>query len=367
MKTDQYSPLKVLHHHDRLELLRWGDQPAPTQVQLVISDLCNHDCEFCAFRMSGYTSNELFKVVEPDGTVNNNPRRMIPLEKVLEILDDCEAMGVRAVQITGGGEPTVHPQHEQIFQAVLDRGLELAVVTNGARMSSSLPRVLANAAWVRFSLDAAKPDTYSRVHGTSPETFYRVLMNIRQVCDARSAAMQRTTVGVSYVVTRLNAGEIVDAAMAARSLGVDNFRVSAMFNPDGTLYYPEALTARIRESCEAASKLSTGTFRFINCFDDRYDDLAQGRPDYQRCGYQHFNTYIAGDLNVYRCCVTAYNPRGLVGSLQQQRFRELWESQAKRDSYEHFDARGCERCMFNAKNRVIDYALQPSPQDVNFV
>jgi hypothetical protein len=40
-------------------------------------------------------------------------------------------MGVKAVQITGGGEPTAHPRHADIFRAVLDRGLDLALVTNG--------------------------------------------------------------------------------------------------------------------------------------------------------------------------------------------------------------------------------------------
>jgi hypothetical protein len=65
--------------------------------------------------------------------------------------------------------------------------------------------------------------------------------------------------------------------------------------------------------------------------------------------------------------VTSFSPRGLVGSLKAQRFRELWESQAKRDGYAAFDARGCERCMFNGKNRVIQYALEADPAHVNFV
>jgi MoaA/NifB/PqqE/SkfB family radical SAM enzyme len=169
------------------------------------------------------------------------------------------------------------------------------------------------------------------------------------------------------VVTRENYQEIANTAMAARSLGVDNFRVSAMFNPEGSDYYSSAMLKETREQLATAAGLSSSTFQMIDCFEDRYADLAEGRPDYQQCGYQHFNTYIAGDLNVYRCCVTAYNPRGLVGSLQNQTFRQLWESQAKQQSYATFDARGCDRCMFNNKNRVINYATESSPADVDFV
>ena len=80
---------------------------APAQVQLILSDLCNHDCSFCAYRLSGYTSNMNFADV--DG--NKNPRRMIPTEKALEIVKDCSTLGVQGLQFTGGGEPTVHPDH----------------------------------------------------------------------------------------------------------------------------------------------------------------------------------------------------------------------------------------------------------------
>jgi hypothetical protein len=37
--------------------------------------------------MSGYTTNELFKVVHPEsGEINNNPNRKISYEKCIEIL-----------------------------------------------------------------------------------------------------------------------------------------------------------------------------------------------------------------------------------------------------------------------------------------
>jgi molybdenum cofactor biosynthesis enzyme MoaA len=94
--------------------------------------------------MDGYSSNVLFKVLQPDGTSDNNPKRFIPREKCLEILDDCVEMGVGAVQITGGGEPTVHADHPEIFRAVIDRGLDLALVTNGWAMRESALTLVAS-------------------------------------------------------------------------------------------------------------------------------------------------------------------------------------------------------------------------------
>lgn len=101
--TARYSALKAMKYPDRLEAIRSGGFAGPVHVQIILSDLCNQNCAFCAFRDPGYSSSQLFHV---DG--NYNPNRMLPFDKVTEILDDC--VGVKAVQYTGGGEPTVHPR-----------------------------------------------------------------------------------------------------------------------------------------------------------------------------------------------------------------------------------------------------------------
>ncbi len=76
-KKEAYSPFKVVHHMDMIDQLRNGDQPVPSQVQLVISDVCNHDCSFCAYRMSGYTSNQNFGILdEQSQQIENNLRRL---------------------------------------------------------------------------------------------------------------------------------------------------------------------------------------------------------------------------------------------------------------------------------------------------
>lgn len=361
-----YSALKVIHHPDRLDVLRDGGQPAPVQVQLVISDLCNQSCGFCAYRWEGYTSNELFKVIRPDGTANHNPNRMIPFEKIAEILDDCRDMGVKAVQVTGGGEPTVHPRHADVFRAVLDRGLDLALVTNGIAFREETFESLTRAKWVRVSIDAGNAATYAATRRVHPWQFNRVRDNVYRLAKLRDHEQSSMVLGVGFVVTRDNWREVVDAATLARDLGADNIRISAVFQPDDEDYFTD-FYSQASDLCREAESLSGPGFRVFNNFGDRIGDLCQHEPDYSFCGYQHFSTYVGADLNVYRCCVQAYNPRGLVGSIKDRRFRDLWESEAKREDYRTFDARGCERCMFNGKNRTIGYALAKEPAHVNFV
>jgi intein/homing endonuclease/MoaA/NifB/PqqE/SkfB family radical SAM enzyme len=58
----------------------------------------------CAYRMSGYTSNQLFQTVEGQSRKARNPNRQIPREKLLEIIDDCAEMGVKSIQFSLWGE-----------------------------------------------------------------------------------------------------------------------------------------------------------------------------------------------------------------------------------------------------------------------
>lgn len=350
-----YSPFKIVHHMDRLEILKNGGQPNPVHVQLIISDLCNENCRFCAYRMDGYTSNQLFGEKRDDGTIDNNPKRFVPLEKCLEILDDCVSMGVQAIQITGGGEPTVHPDHARVFQEVLDRGLKLGLVTNGLVLREKVAEQLLRASWVRFSVDAGTEQTYSETRGVGRAAHGKVWRNVREFCGDVNG--ESPLVGIGFVITRDNWHEVVLCAEQAKESGARNFRISAVFQPDDERYF-EGWHQAAAELCREAETLSDDRFRVFNLLGDRISDLKQHRPDYDFCGVQHLTTYIGADLNVYRCCNTAYNQRGLIGSIRDRRFKDLWKSVAKEQDFASFDARGCERCQFNNKNRTILYALE---------
>jgi MoaA/NifB/PqqE/SkfB family radical SAM enzyme len=361
-----YSPLKVFHHQDRLKVLRDGGQPAPIHLEWSLSDLCSHACSFCAFRWDGYPSNELFKIIEPDGRVNHNPNRMISYEKAIEVLDDCAAMGVKAVQFTGGGEPTLHPRHLDIFRAAMDRGLDIALVSHGNIFRPGYVDTMLRAKWVRYSLDAGRSSTYATVRKVPESAFHRTLNNVRDLCDARDVSRSELIIGIGFVVTKENWREVVDAARIAKDVGADNIRISAVFQPDDERYF-EGFHQDVATLCREAAEMTCDGFHVFNNFGDRIGDLKQKSPDYSFCGQQHFTVFLGGDENLYRCCVTSFSPRGLIGSIKHQRLRDLWESDAKHRDYEQFDARGCERCMFNNKNRTINYALAREPAHVNFV
>ena len=367
--TEAYSPFKVVHHMHMIDQLREGEQPIPSQVQLIISDVCNHDCSFCAYRMSGYTSNENFGIVDSiSEQVENNPNRKIPYEKCVEILENCKEMGVKAIQFTGGGEPTTHPDHPKIFQKVIDLGMDLALITNGAILKPDVIDTLVHAKWVRVSVDAGTPEMYSHIRSIKKERFNDTLKNISRLVNAKAkSADTDLLVGVGYVVDQNNFGEIYKLAKIVSEMGVDNMRIGAIFTPEGFEYHRAHHSTVVEQIQRIKEDFQSDTFTIFDAFNDRIDDLIHKSPDYDNCGYMHFDTYIGGDLKVYSCCNNAYSKHGEMGSIEGQSFKEFWMSDEKVNAYNALKASDCKRCMFNAKNKFINYLLTEDPVHVNFV
>ena len=347
---------------------REGKLPsAPKQVQLILSDLCNQDCSFCAYRMSGYTSNQLFIGDSEQAKFgHNNPKRWIPTERALTLIDEIAELGCLSIQFTGGGEPTVHPDHEKIFQQALNHGLRCSLVSNGLRWGRNLDfRILRHFDWVRVSIDAADSESYARTRRTPEAHWQRVWDNVRKFSTCIYSTDSKTVFGLGFVVTPDSYIEISRFAELARNAGVHNVRFTAMFSTEDETPFLKIYDP-IRALIEKAKSFQTDDFKVYDNFGSRFDDLKQHAPDYSFCSYQHYTTYIGGDMQAYRCCVLAYNKRGQMtgGDLSKRSFKDFWQSQERLDDQNALDARGCERCQFNSKNRSLLYVMGNTESDV---
>lgn len=362
-----YSELKSIWWYARDGRLPDG----PKQVQLILSDLCNQDCSFCAYRMTGYSSNELFVgASEKAAYGTNNPKRFIPTDRALRFLDEFKEAGVLAVQFTGGGEPTVHPQHEAIFAKTLDLGLRAALVSNGVKWSDRLiHELLPRFDWVRISIDAGNGASYAKLRNTPLSNWERVWSHVHGLAAAIRETHSACALGLGFVVTPDSWQEIRQFAECAKASGGHNVRFSAMFSPENETPFL-AIHNEIRASiAEARTALEAPGFVIHDNFGSRFADLQQHEPDYSFCPYQYYTAYIGGDMNAYRCCVLAYNKRGLVtadASLKDRSFAEFWKSPERAADMEALDARGCPRCQFGEKNKAMNAILDPNPPHKEF-
>jgi len=341
----------------------------PKQVQVILSDLCNQDCHFCAYRMSGYSSNQLFMGdSEPAKIGHNNPKRMIPRERALALLDEIKSAGCLSVQFTGGGEPTVHPDHEEIFSKALNLGLNCSLVSNGIKWSDNLIKnILPHFDWVRVSVDAADKDSYAATRRVPVAHWDKAWKSVNGLTEAIAIQRAKTTFGLSFVVTPESWPDILQFAYLALDAGVSNVRFTAMFSTDNEEPFLKTYD-RIKLLIDKAKGLATNRFHVYDNFGSRFNDLKQHSPDYRTCSYQHYTTYVGGDLNAYRCCVLAYNKRGKIagGDLKTRRFDEFWNSDDRKKDFDRFNAKGCARCQFNTKNRSVLYLMEDKPEHIQW-
>jgi len=356
-----YAPTKAAWHIDRIADLRAGRQAVPVSIQLIPSDYCNQDCSYCAYRASDGLSVAEFGGPDKAGKHTHNPLRMIPTAKLREILKDAADLGVKSVTWTGGGEPTAHPDHMELFEYALDLGLECSMNTNGVVLRAGWQDVLPRFTYVRFSFDGSTAEEYAAIRQVPLNSFQKVLGNIAAVVNEVKARDTACVVGVGYIVTPQYHASTSRAVELLRDTGVDYARLASMQSTNGSAVYGDQLDAA-RSSVNSACNLARPGFDVVNLFDTA---LGKRMSD-PFCGFQQFVLYVGGNQKIYRCCYVAYSQVGDIGDLKTQSLRQWFESQAKHDAIDSFDARSCDSCPLMEKNEAILAMLNPPPH-VNFV
>jgi MoaA/NifB/PqqE/SkfB family radical SAM enzyme len=124
---------------------------ALTSVDVYISSHCNRRCTYCFLPSDFFTSGMRMSIDGFSGIVNWSRRN-----------------GIKEVTLLGG-EPSLHPSFAEMVCLASDRGLEVRVVTNGARR---FRRLLANGtiradnlARVAVSLDCRDPEVQDEFRG----------------------------------------------------------------------------------------------------------------------------------------------------------------------------------------------------------
>ncbi len=373
-----YSADKISYHPDRINTLKNNSITIPIAVRISISDLCNHDCSFCSFRMENNINNELFPT-NKNNKRQNNPNRMIETKKIKEIIEDISHMGGKSIEFTGGGEPTTHPDHISIFKHSLNLGLEASLITNGELIKEEHHLILSRFSWVRFSIDASQAETWGAIRRKPKKIFSSILNNARSLIKYRNDKKSETLISAGFVICQENWKEIYNAVKLFKEVGFDAVRISAVYNStEISDHFNDFITDASKLCAKAKFDFDDSNFHVANNFDSRLNDLIYGsHPKYKRCWYQEVAPYIGGDLNVYRCCNTAYTSTGLLGSLYKKQFSKLWNEIYKKSLFKNFQAnQECSLCMFNNRNQVIKGLVDEKlpiknsskkPMHVNFI
>lgn len=373
-----YSNSKAVYHTDRIKALQEGKMITPTLLQVDLEAFCNDNCLFCSYRKDEGYNTKMLDLIEIKPTNHNefkpigqpSEKSGFPLEFAEKIPQMMEEAGIPAIEITGGGEPTLWRGFDQLIENLRLRKREIGLVTNGSTLSDARIESLASClTWIRISMDSSNSETHRNVHRTPGHDFDRRVSNIRKLVEQREKQnrVNDMVIGISFVTTPVNFDDLEDAAEFWSKQGVDHIRFTYMFDKQGTagLTYDQIENLKKRLQLLKDQYHNHGRFKIL--FEkDRIDTYSKPNSDFDRCYYQQFVWAIGADAHVYPCCIMKYNEKFSLGNLKEHTLKELIEDFRTHAKILGLDVASCYPCWLRERNKQIGFAVE-RPKHANFV
>jgi MoaA/NifB/PqqE/SkfB family radical SAM enzyme len=309
---------KSLWHLDRLlELKTSGKTSAPVNVEMDLSNRCSLGCSWCHF---GYTHTKGPLTGKREGPADRIAGGdLMETSLAFRILWELGRAGVQSVTFAGGGEPTLHPDFDEIVRAAVNSGLQVGLYTHGGHIDAERAALLkALCTWVYVSLDECTAEEYKRSKGV--DRFDKATAGIANLASADGKA----TVGVGFLIHKENYQHSRQMITLGKALGADYVQ----FRP--TIHYaatepgqPTEDTGWMKAAIERLRVHSKDSFVSLDL--ERFADYQKWQGHgYTTCYWAGMQTVITPNGKVWRCANKREQAGALVGDLTKELFADIW-------------------------------------------
>ena len=270
---------KLAYHYDRVEAWESGESIPPVSVDMALTRACGAMCSFC-YAM----------VQEPQ------ERIAIKTKDALELLDDFAEIGVRGVSLISDGESTLSKAYAPFIKHADEVGIDVGNATNGWEWGpEKIEEVLPHLSWVRFTVAAGNPESYSKIMFKGPEhthVFDRAMEHIKYAVELKKRKNLKVTLGIQMVLMPEFKNEILPFAKLAVDLGVDYGVIKHCSDDEfGTLGVDYDKYLEMYPLLQQAEEYSNDKTKIIIKWDKIKD---KGKPSYKRFYGPQFLLQISG-------------------------------------------------------------------------
>ena len=199
---------KLMYHP--IVVSKWlkGDNIYPIEMEIGLTNACNHRCIFCAVDYTGYQP----ALMEADVLLPN--------------LREAAGKGLKSIIYAGEGEPLLNTEAVNIINKTKSYGLDTALSTNGVLLTKEVSvEILKSLTWIRFSTAGIREDTYNKIQRGKCGDLKKVLTNMEEAVRIKRDQKLETTIGVQILLLQENKDEIVQMAKEMKRIGVDYFTI----------------------------------------------------------------------------------------------------------------------------------------------
>jgi radical SAM protein with 4Fe4S-binding SPASM domain len=232
--------------------------------------------------------------------------------------------------------------------------------------------VLPHLTWIKVSIDAAKADTYAKIHRTRSEDFGKVIKNMTHASKMRKNNGYHCTLGMQIVLLPDNYKEVVLLAKKASAIGMDYLVVKpySQHPLSKTKIFKNIKYGRYLDLSEKLKKLNNEHFNVVFRMNTmkKWDDAER---NYKHCLALPFWAYIDSGGNVYACSIYLTKNKFCLGNIYKSSFKEIWESKKRDDlvcwAAKELNTAKCRvNCRMDEVNRYLWDLTHPS-EHINFV
>lgn len=130
--------VKFWRHQEQMESYRSGTGRTVISTHIAPEGACNLKCPYCS-------------------VTYRDTHNSIDFDTIVDYVDKLVSRGLKAVILTGGGEPTAYKRINDLLEYLFDLGLSVAMITNGTLVEKRVDHdLLKRLSWIRVSINFFK-------------------------------------------------------------------------------------------------------------------------------------------------------------------------------------------------------------------
>jgi MoaA/NifB/PqqE/SkfB family radical SAM enzyme len=335
----------------------------PELASIDLTNKCNLNCNACWIH-SPYRMK--------DKKLRDEINKELDIKIMKRLLDDLEKLGTKRINLSGGGEPTIHHNFMEIIEIIKSKGFHLNINTNFVLLNEEKIDRLIDLGINHFTVSvwAGSPEVYVKTHpATNEKTFYHLKNMLAYLSKKSSIGFN-----IYNVISKENYKDIwnmIDFARYVKATSIEFTIVDIIPNATEFLRLKSNERAWLLRECRKIELMKKELERegleiwnldiFMQRLKPDFNIVENNKRLVNKipCNIGWTYARIMANGNVIPCCKAYLFP---IGNLYKNSFMEIWfskkyqefriKAQKLKKSNPYFKLINCERSCDNIVNNL---------------